>query len=285
MKILTINGSHRKKGNTGAVLTLLAEALEEKFKGTEAWAVGRASKKEEAGEEPISVNDLTIEHCFLSDLELKPCRGCRVCFDRGEASCPVEDGLLSLHKRILEADCVILATPVYVNDVSSTMKTMIDRLAFVCHRPAYWNTPMFLIATTGGSPTRHTIRTLQSAAISWGVPLIGSLGLTTGALSTLDQIRSEYNDRIMRKARIIASYLHNERHKSPGFISLTVFAIQQYSWSKLFDREETESVDARYWKERSWTGKDCFFFFPPHVSGVKSAAARLIGKLAARIVT
>ena len=63
-----------------------------------------------------------------------------------------------LARMVLEADGVVLASPVYVNDVSGHVKTLIDRLAFVCHRPQFMQTPFFL-ATTGGSSCRHALRT------------------------------------------------------------------------------------------------------------------------------
>ena len=47
------------------------------------------------------------------------------------------------------ADGIIFASPVYVNDVSGIAKTWIDRLAYVCHRPAFAGKCAYLIATVG----------------------------------------------------------------------------------------------------------------------------------------
>ena len=117
MKLVLINSSGRTGGNTARVLTLFEESL----------AAG--AKKNGVELELLRVN--------LAQLSLLPCLGCRACFDRGEENCPRKDGLLTLRDQMLDADGYVFASPVYVEDVNGAMKTLIDRLAFVCHRPAF----------------------------------------------------------------------------------------------------------------------------------------------------
>lgn len=266
MNILAVCGSHRKNGNTAAVLDLFREAFQT-----------------EASSEGLELSFRTI---FLCDFDIQPCRGCRLCFDRGENACPLKDDILRLHGEIISSDCVVLATPVYVNDVSSTMKTLIDRLAFVCHRPAYFNTPFYLVATTGGSPIKHTIRTLQSAVVSWGAHPIGSQGFSLGALTSIEKIKIQNGTRIAHSARQTVRSLANKKHAKPSFISLIVFAIQQSSWKKIFlEEDKQESVDARYWREHGWLDRNCRFFFNSNSSPLKTIPARIIGKIVAQFFT
>jgi hypothetical protein len=189
--------------------------------------------------------------------------------------------VLSFHREILSADGVILASPVYVNDVSGAVKTLIDRLAFVCHRPAYAETPFFLLATTGGSPTTHTLRSMQSAVVSWGAPLIGSLGLKAGALSTREQMEEQYGRLLEKKAAKIIDYFRSGAAVKPSFISLTVFAVQQYSWRQVFEVEGYDSPDAHYWSENGWLERRTTYFFPHRAFLFKTTLARMIGRAAA----
>jgi hypothetical protein len=57
------------------------------------------------------------------------------------------------------------------------MKTLVDRLAFVCHRPALSGIGFCFVATAGGSPARHAILTLEAAVLSWGGAITARLGL------------------------------------------------------------------------------------------------------------
>lgn len=80
---------------------------------------------------------LEIERISLGQLDLNTCRGCRVCFDKGEEKCPLKDDVLSIRDKMILADGILAASPVYVEDVNGIMKNWIDRMAFNCHRPAF----------------------------------------------------------------------------------------------------------------------------------------------------
>ena len=38
-------------------------------------------------------NDVDFESIILKDMDLKPCKGCFLCFIKGENSCPLNDDL------------------------------------------------------------------------------------------------------------------------------------------------------------------------------------------------
>ncbi len=259
MRILLLLGSHRRDGNTARALGLLAEEL------------GRLGERHGRAVEAETV--------FLGELDLRPCRGCRACFDRGEEACPLRDGLLPLYRRLLAADGVVLASPVYVNDVSGTMKTLLDRLAFVCHRPAFARLQLLALATTGGSPTRHTLRTLQGAWLSMGGRVAASLGLAAGALTARGEIARQHGRQLAGAARRLFGSIAGRSHERPAFVNLMMFRIQQASWS----RDDPDRVDYRYWDGNGWFDPRCSFFIPHRAPLLRALAARAVGGLLARI--
>jgi multimeric flavodoxin WrbA len=105
MKVLALNGSPRKKGNTE---TLLRAVL----KGVEA-----------AGGE--------IELVRLYDLHIQPCIGCGGCDNTGK--CVLEDDMQELYPKILASQRVILASPIYFYGITAQAKAFVDR----CQ--ALWN--------------------------------------------------------------------------------------------------------------------------------------------------
>ena len=168
MYILAIVGSQRKKGNTARLVQMIGAELE--------------ALAERAGQ------PLVFETLYLGDLDVHPCRGCRSCFDRGEAKCPERDDMPAIKAKMDAADGLLLASPVYVDDVSGLVKTWMDRLAYLCHRPGFAGKCAYPVATVGGSPTRHTLRTMNGALLTWGYHLAGQTGLKMGALTPADEM-------------------------------------------------------------------------------------------------
>ncbi len=65
------------------------------------------------------------EYVRLADLNLSPCTECNECYQMGV--CPIEDDYPLIRARMLEADRLIFATPVFFMTVCAQAKTLIDR--------------------------------------------------------------------------------------------------------------------------------------------------------------
>ena len=65
------------------------------------------------------------EQVYLSDLKIGPCHACYGC--RGKGECVQKDDMASLLEKMVEADVLVLATPVYFYSMDGQLKTMIDR--------------------------------------------------------------------------------------------------------------------------------------------------------------
>jgi multimeric flavodoxin WrbA len=258
MKILVIIGSGRKNGNTQKACTIFCEELAQ-----------LAAAAETA---------LEIETVSLGATNISPCRGCRTCFDHGEERCPLKDDLPGLREKMRAADGLLIASPVYVDDVSGLVKNWIDRIAHACHRPEFAGRCAFLLATTGGSPTGHAMRTLTVALSTWGFHITGQLGLKTGARMNDKEMRSFHTRALAKSARCFFKAINERQYNRPSFLSLMMFRIQQMSWKST----DPNTVDYRYWQEKGWLEKRAQFFFPHQGSPLKTFLARGTGTLLAR---
>jgi multimeric flavodoxin WrbA len=101
MKILALNGSPRKGGNTEI---LVDAAL------AEAGMHGHPGRK-----------------LRLYDYQIEPCVDCRAC-KKGELKCVLKDDMPKIYSEIDAADALILATPIYWYGPTAKMKLLIDRL-------------------------------------------------------------------------------------------------------------------------------------------------------------
>lgn len=106
MKVVAINGSPKKEGNTYRLLKTVLGELE----------------KEGISTEIIS----------LAGARLMGCQGCQACFERKDGKCVfAKDRLNEIYAQMVEADGIVLGSPTYVADVTSEMKALIDRACYV----------------------------------------------------------------------------------------------------------------------------------------------------------
>ena len=114
MKILAINGSPRKNGNTASLLQEVLTPLREA--GWEAETVQLGGKK------------------------IQGCRGCGKCAELKNGRCVFDNDILNeLLEKMLAADAMLLGTPCYFTDMTAELKALVDRAGFV----AYMNGGLF----------------------------------------------------------------------------------------------------------------------------------------------
>ena len=107
MRVVAINGSPRKDGNTKVLL--------------------------EAVLEPLARAGWTTELVQLGGKPIQGCRACFKCWEKKDKKCVFgdKDVFNEVFAKILAADAVILGSPTYFADVSAEMKALIDRAGFV----------------------------------------------------------------------------------------------------------------------------------------------------------
>lgn len=153
MKVLAIIGSPRKAGNTYHVVAQIKENM--------------------LGIDP----SLDFEYLFLKDIDLRMCTGCFACISRGEDKCPLKDDRNFVKAKLLEADGIIFAAPSYATGVPALMKNFIDRFAFTCHRPCFFDKTILAVTTIGAS--RGMKQTLDQLAVLSGGGRLIRLGIPT----------------------------------------------------------------------------------------------------------
>ncbi len=119
MKVIAINGSPRKEGST-------------------AFYLGEVLNR-------IEANGIDTELVQLADYNLAPCNACMECWNQ-QSLCTINDGLAGICDKILDAEGLLLGSPVYYGGVTSPMKAFIDRSgygfwAMTGFKQADWDNP------------------------------------------------------------------------------------------------------------------------------------------------
>lgn len=99
VKIIGIMGSPRTDGNTSFLVETALKSAEE------------------AGADTEFIN--------LASLNLEPCVACDICKATGE--CAIYDDMREITEKLIEADGMIIGSPVYFGSVTSQLKMLIDR--------------------------------------------------------------------------------------------------------------------------------------------------------------
>jgi multimeric flavodoxin WrbA len=121
--VIAVNGSpHVGAGNTAQMIAMLRETL--------------------------ASEGFSLEEIFLSEHYIEPCTGCTLCLEKG--ACWIRDDYRNVAARVLAADAVIPASPVYVFNVTAQMKTFLDRSVGYAHRPREGWKPGLALSVSAG---------------------------------------------------------------------------------------------------------------------------------------
>ncbi len=67
-----------------------------------------------------------VEKIFVNDRTIAYCTGCGACFNRGNG-CSQKDDMDEVLDKMIAADVIVMATPVYFYTMNGQLKTLIDR--------------------------------------------------------------------------------------------------------------------------------------------------------------
>lgn len=106
MKVVAFNGSGRKDGNTAMLIRRVLSVLE--------------------------AEGIETELIQLAGEQIRGCNACRTCFSTKNNRCVIEDDNVNAYiQKMVEADGVILGSPVYFSMMSPELKALIDRAGYV----------------------------------------------------------------------------------------------------------------------------------------------------------
>jgi multimeric flavodoxin WrbA len=104
LKAIGIVGSPRKSGNTEILTTYCLKAVAEE--------------------------GIETELIRLAGLDIKGCNACGYCFEH-PGECSIEDDLQPIHQKMLDADIIIIGSPVYYGSATSLVKGLLERAGYM----------------------------------------------------------------------------------------------------------------------------------------------------------
>lgn len=197
MNILVVNGSPRgMKGNTAKLVQRFMDGAES------------------AGAE--------IELINLHAINIEPCIGCYNCWVKTPGVCVHKDDMPGMLEKLIEADVIVYATPLYTFSVSGLMKNFMDRhipmlKPFIVKRGDHYIHPVrvdrtgqkIVVISNAGFPEKHHYNGFKEAFKSFkdeDQTLEGMICCTCGHLLSVDAVQDHiqwYLDSVYEAGREI----------------------------------------------------------------------------------
>lgn len=190
MKVLGICCSPRRNANTEIMLQA---------------ALGKA--QEEGAE---------VELVTLAGKTISPCDACRSCLKTGK--CHIKDDMQDIYAKLLEADGIIFASPVYFWDVTAQAKALIDRTFALYENSELKNKAAGVVVTSQRSGAASAISTFSGFFTNQKMIMVGRADGVSGDEGYSDKEAVKKDNKGMARAvelgERMAEYIQS--HKIPG---------------------------------------------------------------------
>ena len=227
MTVLIIHGSPRKHGCSTNISKLILEKL----------------------------NPNKVLEIDLQKENLPYCAGCLNCVKKGIEFCPHSDQTLLLREKILEADTIIVASPVYILHMSGQLKTFLDHYPslFLVHRPekSMYKKQLIVVATAAGPACKQTLKEIKECFTFFGISRIYKMGIGVQADNYKTITLSKMKEIETKADKIVKKVNKNENSKKVSLKIRMWFYISRIMQKKV----KVTDIDYSYWEKNNWFKK------------------------------
>lgn len=184
----------------------------------------------------------------LADLRITPCIACDSCSLDG--ACVFNDDFTAAYARMIEADALVFASPVYIDGVTGQMKVFIDRLADAIHYQTCAGKYGCAVATTACSGGDDVVAYLNHVLNYLGVIAVDgmsvALGDDPGAIFGAEAGARDLGQRLAAAIRTRSSYPDQEAKLAENRACFAAIVRENRDW-------RPEDYDR--WVEMGWIEK------------------------------
>lgn len=181
-----------------------------------------------------------IEIITANQANINVCLGCCNCFNLGICPLETKDDMQQIKQKLLEADVIIISSPVYLHHLSGVAKTFLDRISHWAHTFNLIGKRVIVCSTTDTSGNEYVTSYLKKAMSSFG-------GLVVGELN-VNLMKTE--EELIKDFEVINNSLY-ESYKNPKACKVTSFQQQLFYTLKNIYLKNPNTYEAKYWKEHN----------------------------------
>lgn len=199
------------------------------------------------------VEGLEVRYLWPKDYSAPHCLSCYQCFDKGEEHCPhykdYQVGLMAL----MEADLVVLCSPVFSLQISSDLKNFIDHLSFKFHRTDCLGKKGLAIVTTAGAGHKDGTKYLSKVMGHWGMDKCYELPVQCMSLNY--ELSEKVSSEVVSVSKKISEDLNQKRIYPGNLYKAFLFHL----WKSLsVNNPNPENADRKFWEPIKASGLDYY---------------------------
>jgi hypothetical protein len=174
-----------------------------------------------------------------------------------------------LIEKITASDGVVFASPNYSFQVSGIMKTFLDRLGFLFHRPRFHGKTFTSIVVQGIYGGRKIVKYLDFVGGGLGFSVVKG-SFSTAFEPMTDRERQKRDKTLSRQSKRFYKQLGKPSDRVPSLFKLMIF---RYARTSMKLNLDDSNLDYRYYAERGWFDSD--YYYPTRLGVLRSLAGRL----------
>jgi multimeric flavodoxin WrbA len=223
-------------------------------------------------------NDYEIKLLSIKDKKINECVGCCACLISGSKYCPSkEDDVKEILDDMIEADGIIFLVPNYSFQVPGKVKILLDRLAYVFHRPRFFNKVFMPIVVQGVYNGRKICKYLNEVLEFWGARIVKGTGLQGGVY--IKEIEKEiHEDKNVKKINNAVSLFNNEmsetKPKKPKMLHTILFYMRRSSM--IHTDNYILPADKQYFLDQGWDKS--VYFYPVKLGFIRNIIRKMFDK-------
>lgn len=189
------------------------------------------------------------------------CVGCVNCVLKGEHTCKDADKIQIIEKSLLEADLIVMTSPVYVFHATGAMKALLDHFAYrwLPHRPIpeMFGKRAVIITQCLGQGAKTTAKDMKHSLSWWG---ISKIGVFKGALMSnmfWEKIPEKKKNQLTKNILKLAEKFGKIDYSKPAHTNLITKIKFNFCrvMQKSLHKSDPEYLDGKYWADNGWLGK------------------------------
>lgn len=182
-----------------------------------------------------------VKYVDLGTAQIGFCRACEACHKGPE--CALDDDGRQILRKMIEADAVVLATPVYLNQVTAQMKTILDRTSHFVHCLKLNGRYLAAVTTSGGGGGGDVAAYLKGYALTVGAQFVGSVD----ARAPLEE--SSFASARELGATIVAAVQEKKAYPE----QLRAIEAQKARFGQIIAiHKDRWPYEHKYWQDRGW---------------------------------
>lgn len=196
-----------------------------------------------------------IEFYLPKDMP-KFCCGCKTCFNKGEVLCPHSEYTMPIWNKILDADLLVFAYPVYVLRTPGQVKALLDHFGchWMVHRPdrKMFDKRAVILTQSIGAPNGAAQKDVSTSLTWLGVSDIKRFGFGTMGSVKWDEIEGKRRRKVEDGLKRFSKQYMSLKTVRKSIKVKAIFFIAKALHKDLIKKEDVLSLDSQHWIDNGW---------------------------------